>query len=273
MISRTSELFLAVDIGNTTITMAALDGLKPKYVRRLDTINDFSRLQKSLRPVLRSFRRHFPSINKTIICSVVPSVTKLIEPIVNEMIGPSLIIGKDLMVPMVNRYRNPRQVGQDRLVCAYAVRRLFGTPAIVIDLGTAITFDAISANGEYLGGAIVPGIRLSAESLHKKTALLPKIRIQAPKAIIGKTTQESMRSGIFFGFGALCSGMIGMIGKKFSHPSKIILTGGHAALMRKYIFQKIDQVDEDLVFKGIALLAQTKRNYSATPRRGRGEGE
>ena len=101
------------------------------------------------------------------------------------------IIGKDIHVPMVNKYKNPKQVCQDRLVGAYAARMLYGEPLIVIDLGTAIAFDVVSAKGEYLGGVIVPGLRLSAESLFTKTALLPEIDIKAPQSPIGRTTQVS----------------------------------------------------------------------------------
>ena len=124
---------------------------------------------------------------------------------------PVDIIGRDIVVPIKNRYKNPKQVGQDRLVGAYGAMKIYGCPLIVVDLGTAITFDVISPKGEYLGGAIVPGIRLSAESLFLKTALLPHIEIQAPRHIIGKTTQESMLSGLFYGYGSLCRGIIDLI--------------------------------------------------------------
>jgi type III pantothenate kinase len=195
------------------------------------------------------------------------------------------IIGEDIKVPMVNRYKNPRQVGQDRLVGAFAAMSLYGKPVIIIDLGTAITFDAVSASGEYLGGAIVPGIRLSAESLFLKTALLPQIDIKAPKSVIGRTTQESILSGLFYGYGSLCRGFIELMQKQVKGHPVIVMTGGHTQLMKRFIkglgvsrgSKRVDDfsdhsqrsfdikkgksqasasrvIDEHLVFKGLSLL-------------------
>lgn len=155
---------------------------------------------------------------------------------------------------MINKYKNPRQVGQDRLVGAYAAMTLYGKPTIIIDLGTAITFDAVSGKGEYLGGAIVPGIRLSAESLFLKTALLPQIDIKAPNSVIGRTTQESILSGLFYGYGSLCRGFIDLIAKQIKGKPKVVMTGGHTQLMKKFINRDIRVVDEELVFKGLDLL-------------------
>ena len=169
--------------------------------------------------------------------------------------APVDIIGRDIQVPIKNRYKNPKQVGQDRLVGAYGAMKIYGRPLIVVDLGTAITFDVISPKGEYLGGAIVPGIRLSAESLFLKTALLPHIEIQAPKHIIGKTTQESILSGLFYGYGSLCRGFIDLISQEIKAKPKVVMTGGHTHLMKKFVSPKIRIIDEDLVFKGIYFLS------------------
>jgi type III pantothenate kinase len=190
---------------------------------------------------------------------------------------PVDVVGRDIVVPVKNRYKDPKQVGQDRLVGAYGAMKIYGCPLIVVDLGTAITFDVISAKGEYLGGAIVPGIRLSAESLFLKTALLPKIEIQAPRHIIGKTTQESMLSGLFYGYGSLCKGMIDLLSSRIrviarrakpdegphaGHSQqlaisvKVVMTGGHTHLMKKFVSPKIRIIDEDLVFKGVYFLSQ-----------------
>ena len=160
-----------------------------------------------------------------------------------------------MVAPIKNRYKNPKQVGQDRLVGAYGAMKIYGCPLIVVDLGTAITFDVISPKGEYLGGAIVPGIRLSAESLFLKTALLPHIEIQAPGHIIGKTTQESILSGLFYGYGSLCRGFIDLISQQIKSKPKVVMTGGHTGLMKKFVSPKIRIIDEDLVFKGIYFLS------------------
>src|SRR5208283_137461 len=188
---------------------------------------------------------------RAIICSVVPKVSKTLEDMLKKSV-PVDIIGRDILVPIKNRYKDPKQVGQDRLVGAYGAMKIYGRPLIVVDLGTAITFDVVSSHGEYLGGAIVPGIRLSAESLFLKTALLPKIEIQAPRHIIGKTTQESILSGLFYGYGSLCKGMIDLLSSKVSLRGgsadnvslrgaegdeaisvKVVMTGGHTQMMKK----------------------------------------
>ena len=169
-------------------------------------------------------------------------------------------MGKDVIVPLINRYRNPRQVGQDRLVGAYAALKFYGAPVIVIDFGTAITFDVVSKRREYLGGIIVPGIRLSAESLFHKTALIPRIDIVKPGPLIGKDTQESVLSGIFYGYGAMSRGLIELIAKKFKGDKpKVIVTGGYTAQMKKYIASQITKIDRYLVFKGLFLLWEELR--------------
>ena len=155
-----------------------------------------------------------------------------------------------MKVPIKNKYRYPRQVGQDRLVGAYAARILYGSPAIVIDFGTAITFDVISSKGEYMGGIIVPGIRLTAESLFKKTAMLPLVSIVRPKALIGRDTTNSILSGIFYGYGALCDGLIRQLTRTMRSSPRVIATGGYAALMKKYS-SHIRRIDPDLIFRGL----------------------
>lgn len=229
-------MYLAVDIGNTTIAFALLDQGKVLAVKRMDTFMKSDSLRWQLKGVLLQFKRRYPMINQVMICSVVPKVVPMIKGSIKAELGlKAHVLGEDIKVPMVNRYKSPRQVGQDRLVGAYAAMVLYGKPAIIIDLGTAITFDAVSNNAEYLGGAIVPGIRLSAESLFLKTALLPQIDIKAPKSVIGQTTQESILSGLFYGYGALCRGFIELMEHQVKGRPTIIMTGGHTQLMKRFI--------------------------------------
>jgi type III pantothenate kinase len=247
-------MYLTVDIGNTTIALGIVKNQRIIADKRLDTLIKKDQLTLQLTGALRALKRK-SIIEHAIICSVVPQATGLVKRIIKkEMRIPVLVVGEDIKVPLVNRYRNPRQVGQDRLVGAYAAMRLYGKPAIIIDLGTAITFDAVSAKNEYLGGAIVPGIRLSAESLFLKTALLPEIAIKAPKSVIGRTTEESILSGLFYGYGSLCRGFIDLIKKQVSGNPVVVMTGGHTQLMKKFIERDIRIIDENLVFKGLALL-------------------
>jgi type III pantothenate kinase len=251
-------MLLAIDIGNTNIGFAVIH--KTGRIVTVVTVNTDAKADKIKAVVARILRAQV--ISRAIICSVVPKVSKKLEDMLKKTI-PVDIIGREVVVPIKNCYKNPKQVGQDRLVGAYGAMKIYGCPLIVVDLGTAITFDVISPKGEYLGGAIVPGIRLSAESLFLKTALLPHIEIQTPRHIIGKTTRESMLSGLFYGYGSLCKGMIDLLSVSLRGASKasdeaisvkVVMTGGHTRLMKKFVSPEIRIIDEDLVFKGIALL-------------------
>ena len=203
-------MLLAIDIGNTTIALAAVHQGKVTAIQHMDTPQLSGRadprvLVSRLNRALAIFRKKGYIFDRGVLCSVVPKILTVVERTIIKSMGfEPKVVGRDMIVPIKNRYKDPKQVGQDRLVGAYAALRLYGEPLIVIDLGTAITFDVVSARGEYLGGVIVPGLRLSAESLFSKTALLPKIAIKAPGDIIGKTTEESMLSGLFYGYCALC---------------------------------------------------------------------
>ncbi len=243
-------MLLAIDIGNTTIGFAVIH--KAGNIASIAVVDTDAKTNK-IKAVVAKILRAQP-ISRAIICSVVPKASKTLEDMLKKTV-PVDIIGRDIVVPIKNEYKNPKQVGQDRLVGAYGAMKIYGCPLIVVDLGTAITFDVISAKGEYLGGAIVPGIRLSAESLFLKTALLPHIEIQAPKHIIGKTTQESILSGLFYGYGSLCRGFIDLISQQIKAKPKVVMTGGHTNLMKKFVSPKIRIIDEDLVFKGIYFLS------------------
>lgn len=253
-------MLLAIDIGNTTISLGILKGQRVVRIFSIDSEISQVRLRSGFKKIFRHISKKFPDIQKVILCSVVPKLLHTVErAIVQHLKIRPFIIGKDIKVPLKNHYHNPKQVGQDRLVCAYAAKCLYGQPAIIIDFGTAITFDVISKQGNYEGGIIVPGIRLSVQSLYKKTALLPKISsIKGPRALIGKNTKESILSGIFFGYGSMCCGLIDHISKQINGKPKVIVTGGHTNLMKKFISKKIFKIDKNLVFKGMKLLA----NYS-----------
>lgn len=248
---------LAIDIGNTTIALGIIKNNKVLDSIRIETTDQEKALKPSLNKRLNYFLAKGYDCQEVIICSVVPITTRIVERLIKKRlnINPK-VVGRDIKVPIKNFYKNPSQVGQDRLVGAFAALKLYGQPLIIVDLGTAITFDVVSKKGEYLGGAIVPGIRLSAESLFLKTALLPKIDIRAPKNPIGKTTQDSILSGLFYGYGALCRGFIELLTNQMKSTPKVVMTGGHTQLMKKFVSPDIRIIDENLVFRGMALLAQ-----------------
>lgn len=251
------DLLLAVDIGNTTIAFALVLAGKVIKTVRIETVDNQIVLKKSMTKVLGNFVPKGQLLKVAAICSVVPICNKYVESFIRNKYDVDVkVVGRDLVVPMINKYRNPKQVGQDRLVGAFGAMKLYGKPLIVVDLGTAITFDAVSVKGEYLGGVIVPGLRLSAESLFAKTALLPEIDLKAPASPIGRTTQESILSGLFYGYGMLCQGMIDLLAKQIKAKPKVVMTGGHTHLMKRFVSPKIRVIDEDLVFKGIAFLVE-----------------
>lgn len=248
-------MIIAIDIGNSTIGFGFV---KDGHVERVSTIEnelDSELVRAKLENFMGSVAERY-KIEKVIICSVVPAALKKLQRKIQKVWGiKPLIVGKDLRIPIENKYHKPRQVGKDRLLCAYTVCQLYGAPSVVIDLGTAITFDGISPKGEYLGGAIIPGLRLSAQALFEKTALLPRVRIEEPKKVIGRSTEESIQSGIFHGYGALCDGMVQRLGEEMGCHPKVVMTGGHAQTMRKFMKHTVAAVDQELIFKGMALLS------------------
>jgi type III pantothenate kinase len=249
-------VLLAIDIGNTSISIGVLKSLNVVGNFHIDQAYIKTSLEKKLKSQLKQIKNKFPEIKRIAVCSVVPQLNKRMARKIQKIFAiKPLFVGIDLEVPIKNKYDNPKQVGQDRLVGAFAAKSLYGAPAIIIDFGTAITFDVVSQKGDYEGGMIIPGIRLSAESLFHKTALLPRVeKIKAPKALVGKNTQESILSGIFHGYGAMSSGLIDMISKSLKGHPKVIVTGGYTDLMKKFISKKTYKIDHHLVFKGLALL-------------------
>lgn len=249
-------MILAVDIGNSTVHVVVMKGRRIVMRVRVDTLSTSEKILKELGVVFSSLALQFHDLDSAIVCSVVPEISQKVCMLIKKKCNlMPLLVGQDIDVPIKNNYLNKSAVGQDRLVCAYAASVLHGTPCIIIDFGTAITIDFVSATGAYEGGMIIPGVRLSAKSLFENTALLPCLdKFKIPKNIIGKTTQESILSGIFYGYSTMCDGLIARIKNKHAQDAKVILTGGYTQLMKKFITSKIDVLDSDLIFKGLLAL-------------------
>jgi type III pantothenate kinase len=248
------EILLAIDIGNTNITMGIFRGERLVKKAKLATVRN-DRYTAGLKAFLRASACD-PSPCDVVISSVVPSALSKFRKALAKICPCRIcVLGEDAVVSIKNLYSKPKEVGQDRLVNAFAARELYGTPAVVIDFGTAITFDCVSKKGEYLGGLILPGIRLSLDALYERTALLPKVALRPTRDIIGKATNHSMRAGVLFGFGAACDGLVKEYKKLLGRKLKVIATGGDSPLLKKYS-RSIQTVDPDLTLKGIALLSQ-----------------
>jgi type III pantothenate kinase len=164
-------------------------------------------------------------------------------------------------VPVENLYRCPRQAGQDRLVNAYAAIALYGTPLVVVDFGTAITFDVISKKGKYRGGMILPGLQASLDILAQRTALLPKVNLSSPGEFIGRDSRNGMLSGIIYGYAGLTKELIRQIRQRIGKGALAIGTGGNINLMRRYC-RIFDKIDRDLTLRGLYLIYKRTRGVA-----------
>ena len=243
---------LLIDIGNTKCSLAVTEGRRIR--KRYFIHTDKKEVQPaSLKRLLGAYRN---KIDDIVIVSVVPKFLTIVKKSLKAVVPDAgiRIVGKDIIVPMKIKYKIPEEVGQDRLVTAYAAREENTTPLLVIDFGTAVTFDLVNRKGEYEGGLIFPGLRLSLESLENNTALLPYIDVHPIRGLIGKDTKGSMNKGIVLGYASLCEGIIKRFRKEFGKSLRVLATGGDSALIARYA-EGIEEVAPDLVFKGLSRLA------------------
>src|SRR3989338_1834500 len=190
-------MLLAIDVGNTSVHAGIFDG--KKLVREKSWLTEgISEYQN-----IRQWVSGHQAIRSIVVASVVPKADKIIRKLFPQAV---FVTHKNIGIKI--KVRKPAEVGADRLVDALAAFKLYGGPAIIVDFGTATTFDVINGKGEYLGGAIAPGILLARDTLHARTAKLPRIEIKTPRNVIGKSTVEAMRSGLVFGYVAMVEGMV-----------------------------------------------------------------
>lgn len=247
-------MLLAIDIGNTGIAMGFFRGEKLFKKFWLSTDLSHSKMYRQISKGFKVSGIDPESIEIALVSSVVPSASKVIKNILKQRfkIKP-IFLGKEIKAPISNLYRRPAQVGQDRLANAYACLKLYGAPAIIVDFGTATTFDYLNKEGAYLGGLITLGVEISLDALARKAALLPKIELKRPRELIGRDTVESMRSGVLYGLASMCDGLIEKIRKKYSSRTIVVATGGLATFFAYYC-RHIDFVDKDLTLKGLNLV-------------------
>nr|WP_249685801.1 type III pantothenate kinase [Acidithrix sp. C25] len=194
------------------------------------------------------------SISGVVISSTVPSVTQTMREMTDNWFGVvPLIIGPGVRSGMPILYDNAKEVGADRIADAVAGMDLYGSPLIVVDFGTATTFDAVSAKGEYLGGAICPGVEISMNALVSRAAALRKVELVAPRGVIGKSTVESIQSGALYGFAAQTDGMARRFKAELGQEAKVIATGGLAVVVAPYC-EEVDAVEPWLTLHGLRLL-------------------
>jgi type III pantothenate kinase len=255
-------MLLAVDVGNTNVTiglvrLGALVATRRAATRPASTADELELLLDGL---LRLDGLSQGDVEAIVAASVVPRQTENLERIAASRDRPLLIAGAGT-VPLAIRVDRPDEVGADRLVNALAAARLHGTPAVVVDFGTATTLDCVAPDGAYVGGAIAPGLELGLEALALRTAKLPRIELRAPDRAIGRDTVSAMQSGTVFGYQALAAGLLDRVRRELAassglQPSDVraILTGGLSAAPWAATLPGIDAIDPDLTLKGLAIL-------------------
>lgn len=249
-------MLLAVDVGNTETVLGIFRDDELAWHWRLATVPERTADELALlfggflEHQGLSFDRHVTGV---VISSVVPTATQSLREMVRGyfhftpvVVEPGVKTGVSVLTD------NPKEVGADRIVNALAAFTKYGGPAIVVDFGTATTFDAISEAGEYVGGAIAPGIQISARALYERTARLPRIELSAPRSVVGKNTVESLQSGIVFGYSAMVDGMVERLAKELGTPS-VIATGGLASIVIEEC-QTIDHYEPWLTLEGLRLV-------------------
>lgn len=259
-------MLLALDIGNTNLAIGLfqLDGGRAPALRadwRLETRasrtgDEYAALLSEL---FRLAGLDLRQVSAAIVSSVVPPALFPIERLCRKHLGVEpLVVGPGLKSGMPILYENPREVGADRIVNAVAAYRRWPQGAIVVDFGTATTFDVVTARGEYAGGVIAPGITVSADALFSATAKLPRVEIARPRNAVGRNTVASMQAGLVFGYAGLVDAIVDRIKSEVDFQPRVVGTGGLAPLIAEET-RTIDECDDMLTLEGLALLYERNR--------------
>jgi type III pantothenate kinase len=252
---------LAVDVGNTNVCLGLLEGreMRASWRIRTDPGQTEDEFTITLAQLLSTSESPVGRIAGAVVASVVPPLTDVvIAGIRKRTPGPLFVVGPGLRTGITIRTDNPREVGADRIVNAVAASEIAPGGAIVVDLGTATTLDCISPHCEYLGGVIAPGITISAEALFRRAAKLPKVTIGRPRRVLGKNTELSMQSGLFYGYVSLIDGLVDRLAEEMGFTPQVIATGGHAAALAD-ASRTITRVEPDLTLLGLAIIWQRNR--------------
>ena len=249
-------MLLTVDIGNTNITLGVFNNNEIIQSWRLAT--DDKRTEDEYGVFLKNLLRetHLDTkVTDAVISSVVVQLTERIEVALKKYLGlNSLIVSHKIKTNIVLKTDNPSQVGADRIANACAAAHLYSTPAIVVDFGTATSFDIVNSKNEFVGGIITAGMKIQAEALSSRTSKLPKLNIEAPEHAIGRNTIEAMLSGIVRGHAAMIDGLIFECEKELGEKATIIATGGYSSVISKYLKRKFDYINPDLTLIGSKLI-------------------
>lgn len=251
-------MLLVIDIGNTNIVAGVYRENSDELLYHWRLSTDPEKTADEYGLLLKGFFDYhglpLSGVKAVIVSSVVSPLTQIIEWMAERYLKlRPLVVGPGIKTGMNILYEDPKEVGADRIVNAVAAYSKYGGPLIVVDFGTATTFDAISADGAYLGGAIAPGIGISTEALFERAAKLPRIDLTSPKAVIGKTTVASMQSGIIYGFAGQVDEVARRMRKELGGRAKVVATGGYGPLIAKET-STVDVVDPFLTLEGLRLI-------------------
>lgn len=249
-------MILAVDIGNTNIVIGCIEEEKVYFVERVST--DISKTELEyvvqFKTLLELYRIKMEEITGCIIASVVPPLNNIVKNAMEKLLRITpMIVGPGLKTGLNILMDNPAQVGADLIVNAVAGLKYYGAPIIIIDMGTATTISVVDKNKNYVGGMILPGVKVSLESLVNRTSQLPRISLEAPKKMIGKNTVDCMKGGIIMGQAASMDGLIERICEELGYPAQVVATGGLAGCIIPYCKKEVI-CDNELTLKGLGII-------------------
>ncbi len=249
-------MLLVLDVGNTQTHFGTFDGDELTQHWRFATVRESTadELGAKLANLLQLRGLSFADVDASIVSSTVPQLGSEWRVVGERYLGHStVVVGPGIRTGMPIRYENPREIGADRLVNAVAAFERIGGACVVVDFGTAITYDPVSEEGEYLGGIIAPGVEISMEALTERAAALPKIDLVEPRSLIGKTTVDAIRSGIVYGFAGQVDGIVRRLRAELGEETATIATGGLAQAIVPFT-EEIDETDDLLTLTGLRLL-------------------
>jgi type III pantothenate kinase len=249
-------MLLVIDVGNTNTVLGLYDGEALVHDWRVRTVIDHTvdEYGMLILNLLKNCRISPKTVKDIIISCVVPPMLNILEPICQKYFGiVPLIVGPGVKTGMPIFYDNPREVGADRIVNAVAAYEKYRRELIIVDFGTATTFDYISPQGEYMGGCIAPGIMISSEALFERAAKLPRVELSTPRTIITKDTVSGMQAGIMYGYAALVDGIVERMKTETVSVPLVVATGGLANVIAREA-KHIDVVDERLTLEGLRII-------------------
>lgn len=256
-------MLLVINVGNTNIILGVYEGKRLLAHWRLGTVKE--RTSDEFGAFFMGFfnneKLEASKVEAVVIASVVPPIMYSLEHAIRKYFKTEpILIGPGIKTGINIKYEHPRELGADRIVNAVAAWEIYRGPVIIVDFGTATTFNAVSSKGEFLGGAICPGIKISAEALFQGTAKLPRIELSKPESVIGRNTAVSMQAGIFYGYVGQVNNIVNRIKKEMKEENiKVIATGGLARLIASEA-ESIDEINGHLTLEGLRIIYEKNRN-------------